>query len=141
MSRDASSCRTLWGTVLFELRKSPPLLAGMTLGTVGYSVGHAALAFGAGSLAAALSGAPSAWADDFLGPVMTPAYVGLGGAIVKASGGTVLTHAERTLAARGATEIRLRTLEKLLESGGRVPPPKVLAALVVRLREVTISSG
>lgn len=128
---------TIGRAVVFELRDNPPLLAGITLGIVGYSAGHTALALGAGSLAAGLGGAasvvlPEAWAR----PTWAPVYFGLAGAFVKAASASLLAHGERSLAARTAARFRLRALGRLLGTGLTTPAPKVVAALSVHLREI-----
>lgn len=133
-----SLCKpTIGKAVLFELRTSPALLVGVTLGIVGYSAGHAALALGAGSLAAGLGGAASVgWPEAWAGPVWTPTYFSLAGAIVKASSASLLAYSERTVAARTTARFRLSTLAGLLRAGSSTPAPRVLASLAVNLREI-----
>src|SRR5882724_8640919 len=85
---------TLEREVLFDLLSQRALLAALTLGVVGYSVSHAALAVAAGSVAASLSGAPLASSlvalpSYFQLEKSTAAatYVGLVAALVKAGTG------------------------------------------------------
>ncbi len=137
--------RTLEREVLFELFSHRPLLAVLTLGVVGYSVGHAALALAAGSLAASLGNTsvalPSfAWLGN---SIAAASYVGLVAALVKAASGAFVAGSERLLGARVAARLRTTLLGGLLRNGPNLPAPSALAQLSVRLREVesAVSAG
>jgi ABC-type multidrug transport system fused ATPase/permease subunit len=141
---------TLEREVLFDLLSQRPLLAALTLGVVGYSVSHAALAVAAGSVAASLSGAPLARSlvalpSYFQLEKSTAAatYVGLVAALVKAGTGAISAGCERLLAARVATRLRTSLLRELLRKGPLLPAPHALAQMSVRLREVeaAVSEG
>jgi len=138
--------RTLEGEVLFDLRANPTLFAGLTLGVVGYSAGHALLALSAGALARGLATLPLASAlpgSPPSGPwawsVTAYSYVGLVAAVVKAGSGALVAHAERKTSASVASRLRVALVSDLLRDGSTVPAPRVLATLAVRLREVEIA--
>jgi ABC-type multidrug transport system fused ATPase/permease subunit len=137
--------RTLEREVLFELSSHRSLLAALTLGVVGYSAGHAALAVAAGGLAASLgnsSVAPPSFAR--LGnSIASASYVGLVAALVKAASGALVAGSERLLGARVASRFRTLVLCDVLKNGPNLPPQRALAQISVRLREVeaAVSAG
>jgi ABC-type multidrug transport system fused ATPase/permease subunit len=137
--------RTLEREVLFELSSHRSLLAALTLGVVGYSAGHAALAVAAGGLAASLgnsSVAPPSFAR--LGnSIASASYVGLAAALVKAASGALVAGSERLLGARVAGRLRTLVLRDVLKNGSNLPPQRALAQIGVRLREVeaAVSAG
>jgi ABC-type multidrug transport system fused ATPase/permease subunit len=137
--------RTLEREVLFELSSHRSLLAALTLGVVGYSAGHAALAVAAGGLAASL-GNSSVALPSFarLGnSVASASYVGLVAALVKAGSGALVAGSERLLGARVAGRFRTIVLRDVLKNGSNLPPQRALAQIGVRLREVeaAVSAG
>src|ERR1041385_2557053 len=86
---------TLEQEVLFALREHRELFVSLTLGVVGYALGHALLALSAGSVAGALGKTPfdhpALPGISRLEPsIATASYVGLGAAIVKALSGSTL---------------------------------------------------
>lgn len=128
---------TIASRVVLELRRSPLLSVGLALGVIGYSAGHAMLAFAAGWLAAVLGGAASLpWLHRFAGSAWAPTYLGLAGAIVKAAAAALLAYSERTLSTRVTAHFRLSALGGFLRFGSRIPAPRALAALAVSLREI-----
>jgi len=137
--------RTLEREVLFELFSHRSLSAALTLGVVGYSASHAALAVAAGSLAAAL-GNSSVALPSFtpLGnSVASASYVGLVAALVKAGTGALAAGSERLLGARVAGRFRTLVLRDVLRNGANLPTPQALAQISVRLRELeaAVSAG
>lgn len=141
---DAARRRTIEQRVLFALRDRPELLAKLTLGVVGYSVAHAALALSAGSVASALGTTPLdrpalSGIQSFEASIATASYVGLLAAIVKALAGTVLSASERRLGATVAGDLRVALVDGFLSHGMGMPAPNVLARLAVRLREVELA--
>jgi ABC-type multidrug transport system fused ATPase/permease subunit len=126
------------------------LLGALTLGVVGFSVGHTLMALSAGAIAATVAATPSnpplprllpkaLW----IGSIGAYSYVGLASALVKAASGAVLAHAERRLAAIVAGRLRVSIVQKLLDNGLSLPSPHALSALAVRVREVegAVASG
>jgi ABC-type multidrug transport system fused ATPase/permease subunit len=137
--------RTLEREVLFELFSHRSLLAALTLGVVGYSAGHAALAVAAGSLAASL-GNSSVVVPSFARletSIASASYVGLVAALVKAASGALVAGSERLLGARVAARFRTVVLRDVLRNGPILPTQQALAQISVRLREVeaAVSAG
>ncbi|HVU06116.1 MAG TPA: ABC transporter ATP-binding protein [Polyangiaceae bacterium] len=104
------------------------------------------MALSAGLLAqgfAVSSGSPPLGPGFIRGSAETASYFGLGSALVKAAAGAFVAAEEHSLAARVTTRIRRDLVRRLLARRGTAAPPRILAALSVRLRvvELAVSAG
>jgi ABC-type multidrug transport system fused ATPase/permease subunit len=141
MRRPSSPFKTFESRVRIELLESPGLIALLTLGVVGYAVGHASLAVSAGALGSAIAHPrpallrePAMGAWD--GSPKTLCYVGLAAALVKTTSALALAYAETRLGSRVANRFRATLVSRLLAEGSALPAPRLLAVLAVRLREI-----
>ena len=141
MRKPSSPFKTFERDVRIELLESRGLIAALTLGVVGYAVGHASLAVAAGALGSAVAHPPQAllrepaiWPWD--GSLKVLFYVGLVAALVKTTSALALGYAETRLGSRVANRFRTTLVSRLLAEGSALPAPRLLAVLAVRLREI-----
>lgn len=120
------------GLILAEARRERPLLA-VTAGLAAvHGVSHAALAVAAGLVGRELVAAGSLVTVH----VERAALLGLGAAAAKSIAASLLAFSESQVAARGAERLRRGALGAVLAGNSHDAPPRVLATIAVRVREV-----
>lgn len=125
------------GTILRELLGKRRLLAGLAASIGAYAIGHGATALAAGLLGRALSrpvgtGLAGPWGWS----LPTICYLGLVATLVKALSSTFLAFSEGLAGGLVGCSVRGRATRRLLERGLHDSPPRVLATIAVRIREV-----
>jgi ABC-type multidrug transport system fused ATPase/permease subunit len=106
----------------------------LALAVAAYGLGHGALALAAGLIGRALAGAGTADVGGWT--VGEISYIGLGAAIVKAGSGIFLAFSEANAARGVGLSVRAGVVAGLLDGGMQGAPPRVLATIAVRVREI-----
>lgn len=129
----AGFSRAIWQWVPRPTRAFAALAGGVAV----HGLGHAAMALAAGLIGRALAGASGRNATDVGGwTVVEIAYIGLAAVLVKAMAQVFLAYFEARLAADTGAALRKAVTGRLIEAGPHDAPPRVLATIAVRVRDV-----
>jgi ABC-type multidrug transport system fused ATPase/permease subunit len=116
---------------------------GLVVSTAAFALSHGATALAAGLLGRALVGQVGSTlaAQPERAAAYSIMFLGLLAASVKAVSGVVLAFCENDLAGRVGLRLRGRTVSELLCHGSYDAPPRVLATIAVRIREVEAATS
>lgn len=134
---DRPENRAFFRTILRELLGNRRLLAGLAASIGAYAIAHGAAAFAAGLLGRALArSVGTAGVGPWGWSLPTICYLGLVATLVKAFSSTFLAFFEILAGGLVGCSLRGRATRRLLERGLHDSPPRVLATIAVRIREV-----